>query len=305
MILEINNLTKKIGNKTILKDITFDINENEIVGFIGPNGAGKSTTLKCLAGLYYPTSGTIKINGYDIVNQRIAALKQIGISIENPALYPDLSGYDHFKLIARWHGLNDTRIKEMVAYSGIDDVFLKQKVSNYSLGMKQRMILSLVMMPKPKLLVLDEPSNGLDPEAVFTLRKKLIEIRQDGSSILFSSHQLSEMEKIADRVIFIKNGKIVDNLFMDQLKNIDLRYDMNLESAKQAIASCASIEGMQIHKVDEHEVKVSVQSPEIFAQMLQTLSKQNNKIHNIQQNQMNLEDYYKLLYKGEAYEELN
>lgn len=297
MILEVNNLSKKIGNKTILENLSFNINENEIVGFIGPNGAGKSTTLKCISGLYSPTSGIIKINGYDVNKQHSLALAELGISIENPALYPNLSGYEHLKLMANWHGLGEKRTKEMELYSGIDKMYLKQKVNHYSLGMKQRLMLSLVMMPKPRLLILDEPCNGLDPEAVFALREKLVEIRENGSSILFSSHQLSEMEKIADRVIFIKNGKIVDNIFIDELKKLDLKYELVVESPKKALLVCSTIDGIHCFEKSDKEMAVELESQELFAQMITILTESGNKIFNIRQNQMNLEDYYKILYK--------
>ena len=300
MILEVDNLIKKIGNKTILHNVSFSIDENEIVGFIGPNGAGKSTTLKCISGLYHATSGLIKINSQDIKKQRASALANLGISIENPALYPNLSGHDHFKLMAKWHGLNKERIKEMEAYSGIDEVYLKQKIVTYSLGMKQRLILALVMMPNPKLLILDEPCNGLDPEAVFTLRKKLVEIRENGSSILFSSHQLSEMEKIADRVIFIKEGKIVDNIMIDELRKIDLKYQLVVDSAKDAMSACRTIDGLHMSMLNDTEVNVECESPEIFSTMIAQLAKTNNKLFNIRQNQMSLEDYYKILYKDKT-----
>lgn len=300
MILEVNHLSKKIGNKTILDDLSFNIYENEIVGFIGPNGAGKSTTLKCISGLYYATSGSIKINGYDIKKQHALALRDLGISIENPALYPNLSGYDHLKLMAGWHGLDDARIKEMERYSGIDKMYLKQKVTHYSLGMKQRLMLSLVMMPKPKLLILDEPCNGLDPEAVFALREKLVEIRENGSSILFSSHQLSEMEKIADRVIFIKNGKIVDNILIDKIRKLDLKYELLVDSAKEAIAACGTIDGLICHVKSNNEIAVELQSQEVFSHMIMALNNAGNKIYNVRQNQMTLEDYYKRLYKDNA-----
>ena len=203
MVLMVNELFKSINKVNILKDISFSINENEILGLIGPNGSGKSTIMKCIAGLYHPTSGEITINGYDIDKDRVNALSNMGVSIEYPALYPNLTGKDHFKMVAKWKKLDKSRIKEMEDFSGLNSE-LKKEVRHYSMGMKQRLILSLAMMTKPKLLILDEPTNGLDPQAIIDLRKKLLDIRNDGTSILLSSHQLSEVDKLVDRIIFIK-----------------------------------------------------------------------------------------------------
>ena len=173
MLLMVNGLCKSINKVNILKDISFSINENEILGLIGPNGSGKSTIMKCIAGLYHPTSGEITINGYDID-------------------------------------------KDMEDFSGLNDE-LKKEVRHYSMGMKQRLILSLAMMTKPKLLILDEPTNGLDPQAIIDLRKKLLDIRNDGTSILLSSHQLSEVDKLVDRIIFIKDGQLIAHKTIDEL----------------------------------------------------------------------------------------
>ena len=170
MVLMVNGLFKSINKVNILKDISFSINENEILGLIGPNGSGKSTIMKCIAGLYHPTSGKITINGYDIDKDRVNALSNMGVSIEYPALYPNLTGKDHFKMVAKWKKLDKSRIKEMEDFSGLNDE-LKKEVRHYSMGMKQRLILSLAMMTKPKLLILDEPTNGLDPQAIIDLRK--------------------------------------------------------------------------------------------------------------------------------------
>ena len=154
MILMVNGLCKSINKVNILKDISFSINENEILGLIGPNGSGKSTIMKCIAGLYHPTSGEITINGYDIDKDRVNALSNMGVSIEYPAFYPNLTGKDHFKMVAKWKKLDKSRIKEMEDFSGLNSG-LKKEVRHYSMGMKQRLTLSLAMMTKPKLLILD------------------------------------------------------------------------------------------------------------------------------------------------------
>lgn len=207
-VLKVENLQKSFGKKEVLKDLSFTINEGEILGFLGRNGSGKSTTMKCLSGLMAFDSGSVSICGFDIKKDRIKALEKIGVSIEAPALYPNLSAYDHYKQMAAWRKIPKERVKEMIDFANLGS-YLKKPVSTYSMGMKMRLMLSLVIMHKPKLLILDEPMNGLDFEGVLNLRKTLVDLKNSGSSILLSSHQLSELEKISDRVLMIENGKVV------------------------------------------------------------------------------------------------
>lgn len=207
-VLKVENLQKSFGKKEVLKDLSFTINEGEILGFLGRNGSGKSTTMKCLSGLMAFDSGSVSICGFDIKKDRIKALEKIGVSIESPALYPNLSAYDHYKQMAAWRKIPKERVQEMIDFANLGS-YLKKPVSTYSMGMKMRLMLSLVIMHKPKLLILDEPMNGLDFEGVLNLRKTLVDLKNSGSSILLSSHQLSELEKISDRVLMIENGKVV------------------------------------------------------------------------------------------------
>lgn len=207
-ILDVKGLRKDFGKNQVLKGIDFSVHEKEIVGFLGPNGSGKSTTIKCICGLYHMTGGEISICGHDINRERTEALKMLGASIESPALYPQLTGEEHLKMMGRWRKVGAERIKEMEAYSGLGH-YLKKKTRTYSMGMKMRLMLAMTLLAKPKLIILDEPTNGLDPQAVFELRKEMEEIRAMGSSILFSSHQLSEVEKLSDRVVILNHGELI------------------------------------------------------------------------------------------------
>lgn len=207
-VLKVENLQKSFSKKEVLKDLSFTINEGEILGFLGRNGSGKSTTMKCISGLMAFDSGSVSICGFDIKKDRIKALEKIGVSIESPALYPNLSAYDHYKQMSAWRKIPKARVQEMIDFANLGS-YLKKPVSTYSMGMKMRLMLSLVIMHKPKLLILDEPMNGLDFEGVLNLRKTLVDLKNSGSSILLSSHQLSELEKISDRVLMIENGKVV------------------------------------------------------------------------------------------------
>jgi len=170
-ILSVKGLKKSFGKNQILKGINFTVGEKEIVGFLGPNGSGKSTTIKCITGLYQMTEGEIKICDYDITKERTKALSMLGASIESPALYPQLTGMEHLKMMGKWRKVSPERIREMAEYTGIGHN-LNRRAGNYSMGMKMRLMLAMTMMAKPSLIILDEPTNGLDPQAVFELREK-------------------------------------------------------------------------------------------------------------------------------------
>lgn len=293
MLLIVNGLSKSMKKAEILKDISFCIDENEILGLVGPNGAGKSTIMKCIAGLYHPTKGTITINGYDIDKEREKALSLIGVSIEYPALYPNLSGKEHFELVAKWKNLDRGRIEEMEKFSGLNDG-LKKEVRHYSMGMKQRLILSLAMMNKPKLLILDEPTNGLDPQAIIELRKKLFDIRNEGTSILLSSHQLSEVDKLVDRIIFIKDGQLIEHKTMEQLHQKHVAYKIKTSDNKNAKTI------LKEYKIscDNEYIELECNSEYEFSTAIKLLVKNNILIYAIKERVQDLEEYYQNLYQG-------
>ncbi len=209
-VVEVKDLNKTYGKKKILDNVSLYVKPNEIVGFIGPNGAGKSTTMKCLCNLIYPDSGEITINGYDLFKERENALESQAALIESPGLYQDMTGKENIKLIAKLRGIGKERVEEICEFTEIKEA-LNRKVSGYSMGMKQRLALGIAILSKPKFLILDEPTNGLDPTGIIHLRNTLQRlIKEEDISILFSSHQLGEVEKLADRIICINKGKIIE-----------------------------------------------------------------------------------------------
>lgn len=209
-ILNVSHLQKTFKQKKVLIDVSFSLKEGEIVGFVGRNGAGKSTTMKCVAGLLYPQGGKIEIGGKDIVKQRESALRRIAAQIEDPALFETMSGRDNLRLFGALNHVKRERIEQMEAFSGLKDA-LKRRVETYSMGMKQRLALSIALLKKPRVLLLDEPMNGLDAQGVQMLRNELRTLaRKEKMAILVSSHQLAEIEKICDRIIGLKDGKIYD-----------------------------------------------------------------------------------------------
>ena len=225
MVLEVNNLSKSLGRREILHNINLKIYEGDIVGLIGPNGAGKSTLIKTITSLYNSNSGNIKICGFDIKKELEDALSKIGCIIESPDLYKDLTGRDNIEIVKMLNNIKDNNyIEEMIDFVKLRDR-IDDKVKKYSLGMKQRLALLCALIKKPKLLILDEPTNGLDPKGIKELREMIKRIsREDNISVLISSHILKEVENICDRIVIINEGFIIKEFGIEEVKykNISL-----------------------------------------------------------------------------------
>lgn len=216
-VLEVENIRKTLSKREIIKGISFEVNEGEIFGFLGPNGAGKTTTIKMIVGFISPNSGSIKIMGHDIQNERAEALKYIGAVVENPELYTYLSGMENLMQIARVRNIDKSYVEEIVKLVELDKR-IDDKVKKYSLGMKQRLGLAASLIGKPKLLILDEPTNGLDPSGIIDFRRIVKNVAQNTRAAVFvSSHILSEIQMVCDRVAFIDHGEIlsVENIAED------------------------------------------------------------------------------------------
>lgn len=224
-VLEVTNLFKSFGKRKVLNNINLTIHEGDIVGLIGPNGAGKTTLIKTILNLYKYDNGNVKICGYDTKTNLEEALAKTGSIIENPDMYLHLSGKKNLEITALINDIKDKKyIDEMVNFVGLTDR-INDKVKKYSLGMKQRLGLANALIKKPKLLILDEPTNGLDPKGIKELRETLKKISaEQNMSILISSHILSEVENICDRVIIIDKGNIVSEFGIEEAKyqNISL-----------------------------------------------------------------------------------
>ena len=221
-ILEVSKLNKSFGKKQILKDVSFDLDEGEILGFIGPNGAGKTTTIKLILGLQSIDSGTVKINGYDIKDDFVKAIKDVGAIVENPDLYMYLSGRKNLELIASMYkNVPKSRIEEVIKITGLENR-INDKVSKYSLGMRQRLGIAAALINNPSILILDEPTNGLDPEGIKELRILLQKLAKvDNMGILISSHNLAELESFCTDVCIIKNGEIISTDSVKEIKKDD------------------------------------------------------------------------------------
>ena len=233
-ILKVANLNKRFGKKEVLKDVSFEVNEGEILAFIGPNGAGKTTTIKCILGLQKINGGEITINGFDIKKDFVRAITRVGAIVEAPDVYMYLTGMDNLRLQASlYKNITDEEIYRVIKLVGLENR-INDKVSKYSLGMRQRLGIAIALINNPNLLILDEPTNGLDPEGIKDLRELLINLAKQRVGILISSHNLSELESFCNKVCIISNGSIIKESSIDTLKNLsEVKYRIKIDDTKK------------------------------------------------------------------------
>ena len=238
-VLTIKNLCKSFGKRQILSDICFDVKEGEIFGLLGPNGSGKTTTIKLALGLLNIDSGAVEICGYNIDTHFEKAIRNVGAIVENPEMYKPLTGRQN---LMQYYRMYDNISLDMVDWA-IEAVGLKdrinEKVANYSLGMRQRLGIAQALLHSPKVLILDEPTNGLDPEGIQQFRDFLIHLAHEKNiAIIISSHMLAELDTLCDRVGVINSGRIVGIQTMEEIRHYgeeSLSYKLVVENAEAAI----------------------------------------------------------------------
>lgn len=295
-LVEVNNINKTFGRKKVLDNVSFFIDNNEIVGFIGPNGAGKSTTMKCIASLIFPDQGSVTVSGYDVKRQRELALSQMASLIESPGLYLDISGRENIKLFASLRNIKEERIKEIYDFTGLKED-LDRNVNGYSMGMKQRLALGIALLSKPKFLILDEPTNGLDPTGVIQLRNTLLElVKNEDISILFSSHQLGEVEKLADRLICINQGKIIEtpmNILEKQ------KYLIKVDDMEKAVELLNNeLKELSFEKLGKDTLIFDLVEEELISKILKVILDYGINIIDITKEKQDIEVVYKEIYKS-------
>lgn len=288
-IIETKNLVKNYDNIDRVKNIDLDIKKGEIYGFLGPNGAGKSTTMKMLLGLVQPTSGDIKIFGKDLKKNKREILLKTGNIIENPSYYGHLTGLENMSIIETLLGLPKGSGKEALKIVSLEED-MDKKVSDYSLGMKQRLAIAMALVRKPELLILDEPTNGLDPAGTKEIRDLITRLaREYGITIMISSHLLSEIEKIADHVGIIKDGEMI---FQGRLSELD-----KYKRSNTIIRTSSNSKAMKIleklrPEIQEENLVIKNISPKQRAQIVKHLIKNDLDVYLISEEKTNLEDIF-------------
>ena len=249
-IVEVEGLSKSFGRVRALDQISLSVAEGEVFGFLGPNGAGKTTTIRILLGLQHADGGTARIGGHDCWTNHSRAARLFGATLEQPALYGFLSGRDNLRLFARTLGaVDEKQITELLGLVGMTER-ANDKVKRYSMGMRQRLALAQAMLGKPRLLILDEPTNGLDPNGIHGLRIILRKLATDqGLTIFFSSHLLSEVEELCDRVVVLHRGVVKAAGPLSELMNVKgYRYRIDVSDVDRAMEIVRSIDGASVER---------------------------------------------------------
>ncbi|ATP41878.1 bacitracin ABC transporter ATP-binding protein [Solibacillus sp. R5-41] len=297
-VVQVKNLSKTIKNKRIIKDLSIDFFPGQITGLLGPNGAGKTTTIRMMTGLMHPTAGEVIIDGKSLAKNYETAINKVGVIVENPEMYKFMSGYKNLQHFARMHaGVTKGRIDEVIRQVGLEKR-IHEKVSTYSLGMRQRLGLAQALLHRPKFLILDEPTNGLDPAGIREFRMHLRHIAQtEGVSIVVSSHLLSEIELMCDRVAIIQNGVLIDIKEINESESST--YYIEAEPKERLIQL---LDGYTITAY-ENGFNVEIQKQQIPA-LLKKLAVE-VEIYAVQPNNKTLEDKFLEMTGGGAIDEIS
>lgn len=233
-VLKVEGLSKSFKKRKVVDNVSFESKEGEILGFLGANGAGKTTTIRMITGLISCDNGNVIIDGYNIKNDFEKAIDNVGAIAEIPFLYEYMTGMDNIQLFAKLYKASEEGVQEAIRVSGLKER-LNDKVKEYSLGMKQRIGLAVALMKQPKLLILDEPTNGLDPMGIRDLRDFLKDLAHNKKvSVVVSSHILVEMEQLCDRVVIISDGKIICTKAMDEIERESSLEDVFINAIREA-----------------------------------------------------------------------
>lgn len=303
-MIEVSHLVKRYGQKTALDDVSFTVNDGEILGFLGPNGAGKSTTMNILTGYLSSSAGTATIDGYEILERPIQAKKRIGYLPDVPPLYPDMKVKDYLSFMFDLKKVKlpkNEHIREICGLVKIDNVY-ERIIKNLSKGYKQRVGLAQALLGNPPVLILDEPTVGLDPKQIIEIRS-LIKSLKSKHTVILSSHVLSEIQATCDRVLVINNGKIVADDTPENLsKNISERNQLiaSIQGEKDAVKEIlARIDGIKsVTAAQESEPGVflfeieALPEKDVRQEVFKALAKADMPILSLQQKQLNLEDIF-------------
>lgn len=299
-VLEVKDLRKKLGKREIIKGVSFSVEEGEIFGFLGPNGAGKTTTIRMLVGLIKPDSGSIAICGHDLQKDSVEALRSVGAVVENPELYKYLSGRENLMQIARMRKISVEDVQNTIKLVGLENR-IDDKVRKYSLGMKQRLGLAASLLSSPKLLILDEPTNGLDPSGILDFREVVKNAaRERGMGVLVSSHILSEVQNLCDTVAFINDGviksveSVVNNSMKTEKDVVTLVTGNDKDKVMKEINALGFVQGS---KVSEKGIEIILEA-DTTPKLIKALVKLDFNIDEIYKERRGLEQRYMELVEG-------
>jgi ABC-2 type transport system ATP-binding protein len=301
--IELNNLSKKFGDFTAVDNLSLKVEEGEIFGFLGPNGAGKSTTIRVLCTLAQPTSGSALVSGYDLVKDSSKVRKEIGLVAEKMIMYDSLTAAENLRFFGKLYDMPkekiETRIDEL-----LDLVDMKEwkntQISKFSTGMKQRINVIRALLPEPKIIFMDEPTLGLDPQTTFSIREIIRDINKDGVTVILTTHAMTEAEALSDRVAIIDRGTIAALDTPYNLKNMLSNSDTTIFTMKIMNLTSNIVERVKsldivtaIAQQDDHNIKISAKGTQALGQIIDTVRREGGDIFSIvNSNESTLEDVF-------------
>lgn len=293
-VLQIKNLQKEFKDTQVVNLSSLSVQQGEIYGFLGPNGAGKTTTMKMILSLISRTAGEIEVFGQPIDTDK-QYLNQIGSMIEEPSYYPNLTGYENLMVFQKILGFDKKNIQETLKIVGLDQPKNKKKlVKDYSLGMKQRLALAFALVKKPRLLILDEPTNGLDPAGIHEIRELIIKLaKEQGITVFISTHILSEVEHIADRVGIINHGQLVYEGEIRKIQSnkwLEVRGDFR--GRREAISQVLFDYPCKMLEIQEDKLKLTNLADQQISSLLRDLIVEKVPIYEVKQEQETLESIF-------------
>lgn len=293
-VLQIKNLQKEFKDTQVVNLSSLSVQQGEIYGFLGPNGAGKTTTMKMILSLISRTAGEIEVFGQSIGTDK-QYLNQIGSMIEEPSYYPNLTGYENLLVFQKILGFDKKNIQETLKIVGLDQPKNKKKlVKDYSLGMKQRLALAFALVKKPRLLILDEPTNGLDPAGIHEIRELIIKLaKEQGISVFISTHILSEVEHIADRVGIINHGQLIYEGEIRKIQSnkwLEVRGDFR--GRREAISQVLFGYPCKMLEIQEDKLKLTNLADQQISSLLRDLIVEKVPIYEVKQEQETLESIF-------------
>jgi ABC-type multidrug transport system ATPase subunit len=293
-IIEVKHLAKRFGNFEAVKDVSFTVNKGDVFGFLGPNGAGKSTSIRCMLSLIKPNAGEVLLFGKPLANHRNEVLRRVGSIIEKPDFYKYLSAERNLEIFARISGVDSTKkdIYKMLDFVGLNGRE-KDKVSGFSHGMKQRLGIAQTLLHQPDLIILDEPTTGLDPQGIIDIRNLILQLKSEhNKTVLLSSHQLSEIEIISNRMVIINRGVTVVEGEVSQLLNAqDLVVKIEVDDPQKALTIIHDeFKSMTAHLAEGNVLQISTDKKHI-PELAKVLSERDVRIFSIE-SKRKLEDYF-------------
>ncbi len=301
--IELNNLSKKFGDFTAVDNLSLKVEEGEIFGFLGPNGAGKSTTIRVLCTLAQPTSGSALVSGYDLVGDSSKVRKEIGLVAEKMIMYDSLTAAENLRFFGKLYSMPkekiETRIDELLDLVDMAE-WKDTQISKFSTGMKQRINVIRALLPEPKIIFMDEPTLGLDPQTTFSIREIIRDINKDGVTVILTTHAMTEAEALSDRVAIIDRGKIAALDTPDNLKNMLSNSDTTIFSMKIMNLTSEIVERVKsldivtaIAQQDDHNIKISAKGTDALGQIIDTIRRDGGDIFSIvNSNESTLEDVF-------------